>query len=227
MSKKTSWEVKQLPNGDFRAVKNKNRTEILFVLDRSSSMGHISQAAVDGFNAFLEEQQSDPKGKRLTLVQFDSNIEFIYKSRKLKDCRPLINGETYVIQGMTALLDAIGEGLHHIKNAKKAIVAVYTDGGENMSVEYSSEGIKKMLKKATKKGWETIFLASELGTVQYATRVLGFAANKVAHVMPKDFVNNMRTYSSYTTNYVNSGEASCDSFQADIDQDVEEDKATA
>ena len=89
-----------------------------------------------------------------------------------------------------------------------------------MSKEFSSIQVKKALKKATKKGWETIFLAADVSTT-YATQTLGFASNKVANVSKSDIVNNMRTVSMYASNYTSSGEASMDSFQEDIDNDLE------
>lgn len=195
------------------------KTEIVFVLDRSTSMHSIAQKAVDGFNAFLKEQQKNPKGKRLTLLQFDNKLEYIYKSKKISKCIPLVNGETYVIQGWTALLDAIGTAVHSVWNAKNVILAVYTDGYENSSQEFTTKNIKKILKRATKKGWETIFLAAEVDTI-YFTHTLNINPNKVARVRKGDFLNTMTTVSSYTSDYAISASPSANMLQADIDDDV-------
>jgi hypothetical protein len=195
------------------------KTEIVFVLDRSTSMHSIAQKAVDGFNAFLKEQQKSPKGKRLTLLQFDNKLEYIYKSKKISKCIPLVNGETYVIQGWTALLDAIGTAVHSVWHSKNVILAVYTDGQENSSKEFTTKNIKKMLKRATKKGWETIFLAAEVDTT-YFTQVLNVNANKVAFVNKGDMLATMRTVSTYTSNYASGAGVSANLLQADVDADV-------
>ena len=48
------------------------KTEILFILDRSGSMGSCAADAVGGFNQFLKSQKNHRKGKRLSLLQFDT-----------------------------------------------------------------------------------------------------------------------------------------------------------
>ena len=197
------------------------KTEILFILDRSTSMSSIAGSAVEGFNAFLKQQQKKSKGKRLTLLQFDDKLEFIYRSEKIKNCKPLVLGQTYVIQGCTALLDAIGTGLHQIRKAEKAIVAIYTDGQENMSKEFSVKKVKAALAKAELKGYEVIFLAADIDTT-YATQTLGISITKVAKVDKRDFLSTMHTLDSYTTNYAKSGQVSATVLQADIDTDVDE-----
>ena len=50
---------------------NKNYTEIAFVLDRSGSMDVCREAAIEGFNVFLHEQQQTEGLAKLTLVLFD------------------------------------------------------------------------------------------------------------------------------------------------------------
>nr|MBA3651086.1 VWA domain-containing protein [Chthoniobacterales bacterium] len=48
-----------------------NYAEIAFVLDRSGSMDSCRDAAIEGFNRFLKEQQQVEGLARLTLVLFD------------------------------------------------------------------------------------------------------------------------------------------------------------
>jgi hypothetical protein len=50
---------------------NAHYTEIAFVLDRSGSMKSCRQAAIDGFNQFLADQQNTEGLAKLTLVLFD------------------------------------------------------------------------------------------------------------------------------------------------------------
>ncbi len=189
------------------------KTEILFIMDRSGSMASCAKDTVGGFNQFLKTQKKDPEGKRLTLLQFDDLIEHTYESDKLKDCKKLVLGETYRPRGMTALLDAIGSGLDKIKDAKKAIVAIYTDGHENASKEWTADGVKKLLKRAEKKGWEVLFLAADVDTT-YATQTLGMRGHTVAGGAVA-MAATMDTLSARTSNYVKTGQASKESLQAD------------
>ncbi len=48
-----------------------NYTEIAFVLDRSGSMESCADAAIEGFNRFLRDQQEAKGLAKLTLVLFD------------------------------------------------------------------------------------------------------------------------------------------------------------
>lgn len=194
-------------------------TEILFILDRSGSMTSCASDAVGGFNSFLKDQKKKPKGKRLTLLQFDHEIEYTYDRSKLKDCKKLVLNETYSTRGTTALLDAIGIGLNHLKKADKAIVAIYTDGYENASREWSPEAVKKAIKKANKKGWEVIFLAADIDT-KFATQTLGMSASKVATVRKSDIGKTMGLVSNYTRSYASSGKQSSTNLQEDHDKAV-------
>ena len=63
----------------------------------------------------------------------------------------------YVACGCTALLDAIGEAIHHIDNVHKyareedrpehTLFVITTDGMENASRHYSSDRVKQMIER--------------------------------------------------------------------------------
>ena len=88
----------------------------------------------------------------------------------------------YRVGGCTALMDAIGGAIHHIGNVHKyaraedvpehTIFVITTDGMENASCRYSSEEIKKKIKRQTEKyGWEFIFLAANIDAVETAEMI--------------------------------------------------------
>ena len=54
-------------------------TEIIFILDKSTSMGFLKEQAIDGFNSFLKEQQSLGEKANLTLVLIKINSFFSIK----------------------------------------------------------------------------------------------------------------------------------------------------
>ena len=54
---------------------NKKYSEIAFVLDRSGSMGDCREAALTGFNLFLQEQQQTEGLAKLTLYGMRSRGE--------------------------------------------------------------------------------------------------------------------------------------------------------
>ncbi len=94
-------------------------TEIAFVLDRSGSMESCAEAAIEGFNSFLQDQQ-DAKGlAKLTIVLFDDEYLVPVRSVPAIEVLPL-NRETYVPRSMTALLDAVGRTIDELGERGKS-----------------------------------------------------------------------------------------------------------
>ncbi len=58
---------------------NTNLTDITLVVDRSGSMQEIQSDADGGINAFIQDQAKQPGEALLTLVQFDTEYEFIHR----------------------------------------------------------------------------------------------------------------------------------------------------
>ncbi|MBT8037649.1 MAG: VWA domain-containing protein [Verrucomicrobiae bacterium] len=149
---------------------NKNLTEIAYILDRSGSMDHLKESAISGFNSFLKDQQETPGDANLTLVLFDDE-DLLHADRSpIQEVRQL-DASTYVPRGCTALLDAIGRTIDNIgkqlaktpekKRPGKVIVAIYTDGYENASTDYTANKIAKMIRHQTDNyQWEFLFLAA-------------------------------------------------------------------
>jgi hypothetical protein len=137
------------------------QTEIIVVLDRSGSMGSISQPTVDGFNTFLNEQKNAEGEAFITLIQFDDRYEVNYKSVPVKDAPMLVNGETYVPRGTTALYESVGKTINEIETDRDVVFVIITDGHDNVRSEFKPEAIKKMITTLQdESGWKFIFLAA-------------------------------------------------------------------
>ena len=168
---------------------NKNLTEIAYVLDRSGSMQGLQEAAITGFNAFLQSQLDEPGDANLTLMLFDNEFLLPNERTPLQEVRPL-DASTYVPRGSTALLDAIGRTIDSLgkKLAKepedqrpgKVVVAIYTDGYENASSEFTIQDInKRITHQRNKYGWEFMFLAANEDAITTASQ-MGIAAGMAA-----------------------------------------------
>ncbi len=53
-------------------------TDITMVIERSGSMQSIRTDAEGGINSFIEQQKQEPGETLLTLVQFDTEYEFVH-----------------------------------------------------------------------------------------------------------------------------------------------------
>lgn len=157
---------------------NSNKVEVVFILDRSSSMMHLTNSTIKGYNDLLREQKTSEKEISLTTVLFNHEYEIIHNRVDIKKVK-LLNEETYFARGWTALFDAIGITIDEIgatlraieekERPEKVLFFIITDGEENSSRKYSSEDIKKRIKHQREKySWEFIFLGANIEVEEYA-----------------------------------------------------------
>ena len=149
---------------------NPHLTEIAYILDRSGSMQPMQEPAVAAFNQFVKSQLDVPGDARLTLIQFDDSYEVPVAAMPIQDV-PQLTAATYTPRGSTALLDAIGRTIKEtdrrisalLEGDKpgKVILAIFTDGEENASQEYTIKHISDLIRLyRDQKGWEFLFLAA-------------------------------------------------------------------
>jgi hypothetical protein len=153
--------------------------EIAYILDRSGSMQPMQEPAVAAFNDFVRSQLEVPGEARLTLVQFDDRYEVPIAALRVQDV-PQLTAATYTPRGSTALLDAIGrtikdfdirlQKLPAAHQPAKVILAIFTDGEENASREYTAKHISDLIHLyRDTKGWEFLFLAANQDAIASAS----------------------------------------------------------
>lgn len=146
---------------------NKDLCDVTIVLDRSGSMQSCREEAENGLNHFIDEQKKTEGECVLTLVQFDTEYEFVHTAIPVKD----VPRFTLVPRGMTALLDAVGRAINEAgdrlskmdEEARPGLVAfvILTDGLENSSHEFTKDDIKKMIERQQSEyGWQFTFLGA-------------------------------------------------------------------
>lgn len=178
-----------------------DNARLIFILDRSGSMGGIAVEAMGGFNAFVEGQRKQPGKANISLVIFDNIIDTIHDKVNLKEV-PVLTESVYQPRGMTALYDAIGVTMTKYlaePTTDKTIVAILTDGEENSSREFSGEAIAKLIKTAeTEHGWEVLFLGANIDVNKIATQLniqsgkfATFAASSKGMLDSYEAVNNV------------------------------------
>lgn len=158
-----------------------NVTEIVFILDKSGSMGGFEKDTVGGFNAMLEEQKKKDGKVYVSTVLFSNDSKVIHDRLDIGEVQPMTSDD-YRVGGCTALLDAIGDAIHHIGNIHKyarpedvpehTVFIITTDGMENASHKYGSDKIKSKIERQREKyGWEFIFVAANIDAVETADRI--------------------------------------------------------
>jgi uncharacterized protein YegL len=183
----------------------KNKTEIIFLLDRSGSMGGLESDTIGGFNSLIRKQCQLAGETMLTTVLFDHDYELLWNGVDANTVH-LTNAQ-YFVRGTTALLDAIGRTIMDVsyrlsntaedKKPSNVIFVITTDGHENASREYSSNRIRSMIQKQQDiHGWEFIFLGANIDAVKEADNIgikgehsFDFVANETGVVKMYDMIH--------------------------------------
>ena len=140
---------------------------INFVLDQSGSMGIVRDATIEGFNAFLHEQQGVEGNAWMSLTLFSTTFDVRYTAWGIKDMPDMdkVGANSYAPNGGTALFDAVGttiEGTERwLDNNKDWFHGkILTDGQENSSTRYTQDQINELIKRKQDEGWEFVFLGA-------------------------------------------------------------------
>ncbi|MCQ2527663.1 MAG: VWA domain-containing protein [Saccharofermentans sp.] len=156
----------------------KGLTEIVFILDKSGSMGGLENDTIGGFNAMIEKQKKEEGEALVSTILFSDNSEVLHDRIEIGMVEKM-NDKQYYVGGCTALLDAIGGAIHHIGNIhkyarsedvpEKTLFIITTDGMENASRSYRIDKIKKMIERQKAKyNWEFLFLGANIDAIGVA-----------------------------------------------------------
>ncbi len=164
-----------------------NITELVFILDRSGSMSGLEKDTIGGFNSMLEKQKREPGEAFVSTYLFDNAAELVHDRAPVRDV-PEMTDKVYYVRGCTALLDAVGGAIDHIKSIHRyarpedvpehTLFVITTDGMENASHHYSAEQVKAMIEHEKEKyGWEFLFLGANIDAVAAAGHI-GIGADR-------------------------------------------------
>jgi hypothetical protein len=145
---------------------NPDYTALLFIIDRSGSMGMIKEDMEGGINGVLEEQKKLPGEVTVDVAYFDNVVNYDEKFLSLESASIEISP-----RGMTALHDAIvssttsfGEALSQLPEEDRpgtVMVIIVTDGHENASKEATISQVKSLItQQQDVYGWQFLFLGA-------------------------------------------------------------------
>ena len=207
-------------------------TELVFILDKSGSMHGLEADTIGGFNSLIEKQKKEDGKALVTTILFNDKKDIVHDRVDLAEISALTDKE-YVTGGCTALLDAVGDAVSHIKKIHKYIrpedvpaktlFIITTDGMENSSRSYTYGKVKKLIEKQKEKhGWEFIFLGANIDAAEAAANI-GISRDRAAKYIsdPEGTALNYSVLSSVAS-AVRSGsgidECWCESINEDMDR---------
>ena len=164
----------------------KGLTEMVFILDRSGSMMGMEADTIGGFNSLLKKQKKEPGEALVSTLLFDHETMVLHDRLPL-DKIPLLTADDYTVRGNTALWDAVGGAIRHIRMIHKyareedlpehTLFIITTDGMENASRRFDSSDVKKMIEEQKEKsGWEFLFLGANIDAEETA-ECMGISAD--------------------------------------------------
>lgn len=159
----------------------KGLTEIVFILDESGSMSGLEKDTVGGFNSFIGRQRNVEGEALVSVVLFSGSSKVLYDRTELSKIEPMTEA-MYCPGGCTALLDAVGNAVNHIRTIhkyareedlpEKTVFVITTDGEENSSREFTYRKVKELIERQQKDcGWEFIFLGANIDAGEEAARI--------------------------------------------------------
>jgi uncharacterized protein YegL len=169
--------------------------ELVFIIDRSGSMSRLESDTIGGFNSVIEKQKSlESKEVLVSTVLFDDRTEVLYNRVRIKDVKPM-NEETYFVRGTTALLDAVGGAIDHIKRVhdflgeedkpSKTMFVITTDGLENASIRHTHARVSSLISQQTELGWEFLYLGANVDAHREA-KSMGIKTSHATNYMHDD-----------------------------------------
>ena len=135
------------------------------ILDQSGSMQQLKHEVISSFNEQVDMifklQKTEPEVEiKITLCTFNDEVNFKYIAQKIDLLKRLTTAD-YQPDACTALYDAIGITMLKVNETMlpndQVFLAIFTDGLENASTNYTAKDISHKLKKAEKDGWEVKF----------------------------------------------------------------------
>ena len=150
---------------------------------------------VDLVNRILHKYDQPLLGGFNSMILFDHESIVLHDRVEIAEEKTLTEKD-YEIHGTTALLDAIGDAVKHIKNVhkyareedrpQKTLFVITTDDMENASEHFSYRDIKELVGKQKERGWEFIFPGANIDAI----KVAGHFASAFAAASMQGFFDN-------------------------------------
>lgn len=193
---------------------------VLFIMDASGSMASMGNEPLQGLNNLIKQQKETGEFK-FTLVTFNETVKTVINDMNGKDV-PILTSDHYSPDGMTALLDAMGEAITMQKERKidNVLVVVLTDGLENASRRFNASQIKELTTEMKEKyKWAFMYLGANQDSFSVA-KGLGINVSTDYDYSPAGCNQLFRGISHEISRCV-SGETTTDNFKPNLDFGVD------
>ncbi len=165
------------PVGTEKPAVQASHLEVVLLIDKSGSMKGLEEDTVKGYNSMLDKERKLSVPTNVTTILFSSDHEILADRKPISEV-PDMTLDAYKVRGATALYDTIGNAIAKTEAVKgiddtgsKVLFVIITDGLENYSQTYDQEKIKKMIDAQEEKGWEFVFIGSNMDAEKEADTI--------------------------------------------------------
>jgi len=191
---------------------------VMILLDASGSMTSMQNEAIDAFNQQVNVIRESSKDMKtfVTFRTFSTTPHRPVFWNKSVDILRKLDRDEYMPEGMTAMLDCVGDTLSEMKditekeakNDTSFLVIIISDGAENNSKKYTYGDIQKTISSLTEtKKWTFTYLGAnqDLSKISKDLNIpLSNTANFVADAIGVQYAN-VQTMSAYKSYFASRG----------------------
>lgn len=204
-------------------------THVLMVIDMSGSMYDLAEDVRGGFNQYIQTLQEDSEiDYQVSVTLFNTILEPLAVAKSIREI-PKLDNYNYLPQGMTALLDAVGqtitdfESRNQLDDGERVLMVINTDGMENSSKEFSTEKIRKLIEDRKNTGnWDFLFMGAGPDAWAQGESMGVDARNVVRYANTSDNVHSTYAVLGRETGQWSRGRASGQSIAEEIKTNVDE-----
>ena len=202
-------------------MKKEKKLDVVFILDKSGSMGGQEENTISSFNEYLEKEKNNKYNTYITTVLFSDTYSILHDRIPVKKVKKLTNKD-YFVGGCTALYDALGNTINSMKqkDTDKVLFIIITDGYENASREYKKDDIKNLINK--NKDFEFIYVGADIDSYAAGSQI-GIRKDNIAN-FKKDRMGTAKLFNavgSFEKSMMEDSEMST-SWKQELDEYLEE-----
>ena len=135
-------------------------SEIVFLLDESTSMLPKVKSYIKGVNTLLTTQKKVNPDANFSMFKFSYQVKTLCID-SIMCTLPEFTSSFYTPNGITALYDAIGHVIDVKFNSEKQVIAIIlTDGEDNHSSKYNLQTISQKINYVKSKNWFFVYIAA-------------------------------------------------------------------
>jgi Mg-chelatase subunit ChlD len=146
-----------------------NKTVVTLLVDASGSMGSCYNETISGINEYIDTLKASDGNITFSLISFNgiTGATVINKNEKINNVEPLTES-VYQTTGATPLYESIEKAIDATKEVVgnddvNVVFVIQTDGVENCSAPgYNKQTSSKKIKDLTSKGWQFIFMGTDI-----------------------------------------------------------------